>query len=93
MLLDMLNRPIAVGDTVLVKDYCSTSYVMATIDKIARVNVYVTFSNKYQWIWNAETQRYASYKGDKRMARNPTEVIVVNEQLAYNKNTWPELGI
>ena len=41
MLLDMLNRPIAVGDTVAVKGYYTTKYEIATVEKVARKNIYL----------------------------------------------------
>ena len=96
MLLDMLNRPLKVGDTVLVKDYGTTNYTQATVDKVARKNIYVKLGYT-EWTTIPDSSVYWGYRwkstfipNGKRMPRNPKEVIVINEQLSYNKENWPE---
>ena len=85
-MIDMLKRPIKKGDTVLVKGYGScTADTIATVKKVAKVNIYVDVKNPWAK-WNG-------YSEIKRMARCPSECIVVNEQLAYNKSEYPELYI
>ena len=94
MLLDMLNRPIVKGDTVIVRGYGSTTYVQAIVDKVAKVNIYVRLRAVW-WEWDATTNKHRrmTEPEGKRMPRRPNEVIVINEQIAHNKATWPELQI
>lgn len=90
----MLNRPLAKGDVVLVKGYYSTNYVQAIVDKVAKVNIYVKLGFM-EWDYDPATGQHTKHfnREGNRMPRRPDEVIVVNEQIAHNKATWPELQI
>ena len=88
MLLDRLKRPIAIGDTVLTKSYggCSmnTQFVVVKLYKdtigVELPQRHVDYRTKYTKVSNA-----------KIISRYPSECVVINEQLAYNVATWPEL--
>ena len=88
MLLDRLKRPIAIGDTVLTKSYggCSmnTQFVVVKLYKdtigVELPQRHVDYRTKYTKVSNAKIIR-----------RDPYDCVVINEQLAYNVATWPEL--
>ena len=93
MLVDRLGRPIQVGDTVVTKSYGSPGFYLTTkVLKVNRSRVVVESSHRIwrklhkpdgSWEWNHITQT--------QLTRYPWEMIVVTEQLAYNKTTYPEL--
>lgn len=90
MLLDMLKRPIKVGDNVLAKGYLTTNYQQYVVKKVARVNIYINVTKSY-WSYDSSARKWAIIKEDDyTIARKPNDVIVVNEQLEYNKTNWPE---
>lgn len=85
----MLNRPIKVGDTVLAKGYASTYYEQHSVIKLNKKTVSIDIPSKGhydrtagKWVFRHPTSN-----------REPSELIVVNEQLEYNKSQWPELYI
>ena len=90
-LLDMLQRPINVGDQVLVKGYNSTDYILVTVQSTAKVNIYVTVS-AYDFTRDS-AGHWTRNKKQRRLARHPSQVIVVNEQLAHNRAHWPEYAV
>ena len=93
MFVDRLGRPINVGDTVVTKPYGNPGFYLTTkVLKLNRTRVTVeskhtvwrkhyTTDTTYDWKRTVHTQLY----------RYPSEMFVVNEQLAYNKATYPEL--
>jgi hypothetical protein len=93
MLVDLLGRPINVGDTVITKPYGSPGFYLTTkVLKLNRSRVVVTSNHRIwrklhkpngSWDWNITEQT--------TLSRYPREMIVVTEQLAYNKSTYPEL--
>ena len=93
MLVDRLGRPIQVGDTVVTKPYGSSGFYLTTkVLKINRSRVVVESNHK---VWKKLHRPNGSWdwlilKKD-ALTRYPREMIVVTEQLAHNKCTYPEL--
>ena len=93
MLVDRLGRPIQVGDTVVTKPYGSSGFYLTTkVLKVNRTRIVVESNHK---IWKKLHRPNGSwdwiiFKKD-TLARYPREMIVVTEQLAHNKSTYPEL--
>ena len=87
MHLDMLKRPIAVGDTILTKGYGQCAIrEQFTVVKLYKEHVGVVLSDK-ALAWRIRNTKVPNAR---ILRRFPYECIVVNEQLAYNKSTWPE---
>lgn len=87
MRLDMLKRPIAVGDTILTKGYGQCAIrEQFTVVKPYKEHVGVELSDK-ALAWR---NRNTKVPNAKILRRFPFECIVINEQLAYNTATWPE---
>ena len=92
MLTDILDRPIQKGDTVLVKGYGSCmNDTIAVVDKVAKVNIYVYVADYWAEMRHKRWPDRYGKPERKRMARRPSECIVINEQVAYNQATYPEL--
>ena len=92
MLQDLLGRPIKKGDTVLVKSYGSCiNDQIAIVDKVAPKNIYV-YVHAYRWerVSHNQWKRVIDTVSTTRMPRNPKECLVINEQIAYNKEIYPE---
>jgi hypothetical protein len=96
---DAIGRPIQLNDTVLVKGYgrCNMDTI-AKITKITKKSVHVEIPASYyvriedptvQWGWRYERRTDEV----KLMKRSSSDFIVINEQLKYNRDTWPELFI
>lgn len=82
---DILNRPVQVGDTVLTKDYYSTILnKITTVKKITKYGILIDLD-----VWDYSSQSYKP----KAMKRDRNSFVVINEQLAYNKETFPEFYI
>jgi hypothetical protein len=93
MLVDRLGRPIQVGDTVVTKPYGSSGFYLTTkVLKVNRTRIVVESNHK---VWKKHYKTAISYDwkhtAQTRLYRYPREIIVVTEQLAYNKATYPEL--
>lgn len=87
MHLDMLKRPIAVGDAILTKGYGQCAIrEQFTVVKLYKEHVGVELSDK-ALAWRIRNTKVPNPRILKRL---PYECIVVNEQLAYNQATWPE---
>ena len=87
MHLNMLKRPIAVGDTVLTKGYgqCAIREQLVVV-KLYKEHIGVELSER-ALAWRTRNTKMANAK---ILKRYPFECIVINEQLAYNTATWPE---
>lgn len=96
---DAIGRPIQLNDTVLVKGYgrCNMDTI-AKITKITKKAVHVEVPASYYvrvadptttWGWKYERRTAEA----KLMKRASSDFIVINEQLKYNRDTWPELFI
>lgn len=94
---DALKRPCKVGDTVLTKGYGSCNMdQIATIVKMTPKFVFIDISATYYKRIEDSTSRwgyrYERVMGEtKRMKRDSSSFLVINEQLAYNHETYPEL--
>ena len=87
MHLDMLKRPIAVGDTILTKGYGQCAIrEQFTVVKLYKEHVGVELS-EHALAWR---NRNTKVPNARILKRFPFECIVVNEQLAHNRATWPE---
>ena len=87
MHLDMLKRPIAVGDTILTKGYGQCAIrEQFTVVKLYKDQVGVELPQRYA----DYRQQYTKVSNAKILKRYPSECIVINEQLAHNAATWPE---
>jgi len=94
MLQDILGRPIKIGDTILVKGYGSRyNDTITTVDKVTKENIYVLIRDPWVEGWYMRDPQTHSRPEPKRLACNPYEYVVINEQLAYNSTEWPELFI
>jgi hypothetical protein len=93
MLVDRLGRPINVGDTVVTKPFGSPGFYLTT--KVLKVNRSRVIVASYHRIWKRKYNPDGSWDWDiteqTTLTRYPREMIVVTEQLAYNKSTYPEL--
>ena len=87
MLLDLLKRPIKVGDTILTKGYGQCAIrEQFTVVKLYKDHVGVELSER-ALVWRSRNTKIPNVRILKRL---PYECIVVNEQLAHNQATWPE---
>ena len=96
---DAIGRPIQLNDTVLVKGYDRSNMdTIAKITKITKKAVHVEVPASYYirtedstsaWGWRYERRTDEA----KLMKRSSSDFIVINEQLKYNRDTWPELFI
>lgn len=96
---DAIGRPIQLNDTVLVKGYgrCNMDTI-AKITKIMKKTVYIEVPASYYARVEDSTSRCGwkyELRTDKAklMKRSSSDFIVINEQLKYNRDTWPELFI
>ena len=87
MPLDMLKRPIAIGDTVLTKSYVQCAIrEQFTIVKLYKEYVGVGLSGRHLTWCNHNTK----VPNARTLKRFPSKYIVINEQLAHNQATWSE---
>ena len=93
MLLDILKRPINVGDIVITKDYASSvmNYV-TTVIKVNRTTISVAATKSY-WSYDAILQKHNRVTEQGIIRRKPHECAVVTEQLIHNRATYPEFCI
>ena len=93
MLLDILKRPINVGDIVITKNYASPvmDYV-TTVIKVNRTTISIAATKRY-WRYDATTQKHEWVTEPSFIRRKPYECAVVTEQLEYNRATYPEFTI
>lgn len=84
-MLDMLHRPISVGDTILCKDYYSTSYALHVVKRLTSKAVIISVQKRH-WDPSTRTAFYVSHE----LRRHPSDVAVVDAQLDLNKSQYPE---
>ena len=96
---DILGRPAKVGDTVLTKGYYSaTLNTISTIKRVNKKSVTIEVT-AHTWSKIPDSSHPNGYRwgyvktNDKPMKRDSDSFIIINEQLAYNKATWPEYYI
>jgi hypothetical protein len=79
-MIDILGHPVAKGDTILTNEYGSpTMSVIAIVEKVAKKSCILYM--------------HVPVVGAKYMRKLPHQVVVVNQQLAYNKKHFPENAI
>lgn len=89
MLTDILKRPVKVGDTVLTTGYYSTTMnEIAEVKKVTKDYIHTDIKISS---YNYQTgNRDISYK---RMKRNSYQFVIINEQLQFNHENFPEYYI
>lgn len=95
---DALKRPVAIGDTVLTKGYGSSN--MNQIAKVVKftpksVFIDITKTKWEQYLDAAGNHRWKqNLNGEvKRMKRDSSSFVVINEQLKHNYAAYPELYV
>ena len=87
-MLDVIGCPINVGDTVLVSGYCASSMdTIAIVQKVNRKTVLVTLRAH---TWDYVNGKYKKTEYDTPMRRKQNQLIVINHQLAYIQEHFPE---
>lgn len=84
-MLDILHRPISVGDTILCKDYFSTSYALHVVKRLTPKAVIISVQKPH---WDPSTR--TSFYRPHELRRDPSDVAVVDAQLELNKSQYPE---
>jgi hypothetical protein len=84
-MLEILHRPISVGDTILCKDYYSTSYSLHVVKRLTSKAIIISVQKRH-WDPITRTSFYRSHE----LRRNPSDVAVVTTQLELNKSQYPE---
>ena len=94
MITDILGRLAKVGDTILTTGYGTAEMnVVTTIDKFTKAGIkcFVHYSSWHKDV-NGKWTKQLSTNG-KQMTRASRQFVIINEQLAHNQATWPELYI
>jgi hypothetical protein len=91
---DALGRQFRLGDTILARGYGSTTMsTITTVDSITKTRIRCAI-NARRYVWDSSVDKYVVHtEADKSMYRHPKECVIINEQLAYNHETYPELYI
>lgn len=90
-MIDVLGHPIEPGAKVLTGAYGSggmnkVSTVISVAKKTLVVGVY-----KHRWEYNDVTKRWKSHEEPTgKVRRRPHQVVVIDEQLKHNMETYPE---
>ena len=89
MLTDIFKRPVKVGDTVLTTGYYSAVLnEIAEVKKITKDHIHVDIAISS---YNYQTgHRDISHK---RMKRDRYQFVIINEQLQFNHDNFPEYYI
>ena len=93
MLTDRLKRPIKVGDTVITQYYSSPTFgIITKVVKVNKSKVVIELPHKiYCRRYTADGKWEYTTREVPTLARYPSQMIVVNEQLAYNQANFPEV--
>ena len=86
IMLDVLGHPVTAGDMVLTGDYGTAGMQLVTeVKRVTPKAVYVNVSVcSYNW-----TNR-SGKTAERIVRRRYDQVVVVNKQLAHNKEVYPE---
>lgn len=88
-ILDILQRPVKIGDTVLTKGYYAVNLdTITTVTKILKNGIQVNVPIRQ---YNSDTHQIESIM--KPLKRDSSSFIIINEQLQYNKTAYPEYCI
>ena len=92
MVKDILGRPVKKGDLVLTVGYSSTSFTEVTeVIKVNAKTVTVSLKDRYA-IW-ANEHRNTNLPTQKELKRTSGKFVIITEQDAYNRSTYPEFYI
>lgn len=92
MVKDILGRPVKKGDLVLTNGYSSTAFTEVTeVIKVNAKTVTVKLKDRYA-IW-ANEHRNTNLPTQKELKRTSDKFVVITEQDAYNRSTYPEFYI
>jgi hypothetical protein len=86
MHIDKLGHPIEVGMLVLTNDYYDLTMSLLTTVKKITPRAIIIHVNKYDHSTSSIIKNHP-------MRRHPNQVIVVEQQLNYNKKEFPEYSI
>ena len=82
-----------VGDTVLTKGFMNPGHTtLATIIKVNRTTVTVNVHKVY-WTYDAVTKTHLKHSETSPIRRIGKDCIIINEQLAHNREHYPEFAI
>lgn len=84
---DILGRTIKVGDTVVTGNHHTRGFDLIT--KVLQVNKRSIIVAVPALLYNHEIKDYEWHEKHK-VKRDETQMLVVNEQYAYNKQHYPE---
>lgn len=88
MILDILKRPIKVGDTVLVPGYMSIRLdTVTTVTKVNRVTCTVSLNARR---WTRDDGQWKSYYEVTPIRRRPDQTVVITTQVTDNVTNYPE---
>lgn len=92
MVKDILGRPVKKGDLVLTNGYSSTAFIEVTeVIKVNAKTVTVSLKDRYA-IWSNE-HHHTNLPTQKELKRTSDQFVVITEQDAYNRSTYPEFYI
>lgn len=92
MVKDILGRPVKKGDIILTNGYSSTTFTEATeVIKVNAKTVTVKLKDRYA-IWRNEHYN-TNLPIQKELKRTSNKFVVITEQYAYNRSTYPEFYI
>lgn len=92
MVKDILGRPVKKGDIVLTAGYSSTAFTEVTeVIKVNAKTVTVKLKDSYA-IW-ANEHRNTNLPTQKELKRTSNKFVVITEQDAHNRSTYPEFYI
>ena len=92
MVKDILGRPVKKGDLVLTTGYSSPTFTEVTeVIKVNTKTVTVKLKDRYA-IWANEYSN-TNLPTQKEFKRTSNKFVVITEQDAYNRSTYPEFYI
>ena len=87
-MLDIIGCPINVGDTVLVSGYSTSAMdTIAVVQKVNRKTVLVTLK---AYNWDCVNGKYHRTECNKPMRRAQNQLVVINKQIEYIQEHFPE---
>lgn len=92
MVKDILGRPVKKGDLVLTAGYSSPTFTDVTeVIKVNPKTVTIKLKDHFA-IW-ANANRDANLPTQKELKRTGNKLVIITEQDAYNRSTYPEFYI
>lgn len=90
-MIDMLGHPLKKGQTVLTKAFYSPA--MDTIATVLKVNKKTIVVELKKRVWDFSSNNPTISEVNQEMKRTADSVLVIDQQLEYNQNTFPEYTI